>query len=569
MVYRQQRRRAQTAPLLEALRRQVESLARTTHADRDDLIFTLIEAGEFTSAVLDTHFPARDGVDDVSESCLEIVARLAAAADAAWRGRHRDSAVERYGALKAVDRCQSLELPREVSLSVSEGFAYYAVGPELYAEAARGWVRHQRPDAAWCVGLRTIGVTLAATVAGALEAEHVRTRLLSLRPHGHPFDRQPVLDDILRQAIAASSNDWWLVIDEGPGISGSSIAGAARVLRRAGVPTSRIVLMPGYAPDINRLSEGARAEWSRHEIVAADFERTWLDSGRLAAAAGTTALIDVGAGKWRDRATVPGGRPAIHPSHERRKFIVEPAGQPALLKFAGYGRYGRELAHRAAVAADEGFAPAVIGLAEGWLRYEYVASDFGVDAIGGADITRAAEYLSFIRRTRTTSAEPNLDGLREMAITNARAVAGDTAALVLGSLPIHDPPAVVLTDGHMRSHEWVRRQQGLQKSDGVEHGDDHFFPGPCDIAWDLAGVIEEWQLDSTGAAMLIEHYEASSGDDRVARRLPFYRAAYVAFRAAYTALARDQLRGTPDAAGLARDHRRYRERLEALSSCVC
>ena len=26
------------------------------------------------------------------------------------------------------------------------------------------------------------------------------------------------------------------------------------------------------------------------------------------------------------------------------------------------------------------------------------------------------------------------------------------------------------------------------------HGDDHFFPGPTDIAWDLAGTIVEWEL---------------------------------------------------------------------------
>ena len=42
----------------------------------------------------------------------------------------------------------------------------------------------------------------------------------------------------------------------------------------------------------------------------------------------------------------------------------------------------------------------------------------------------------------------------------------------------------------MGPHAWLRDENGrLIKTNGSVHGDDHFFPGPCDIAWDLAGAF--------------------------------------------------------------------------------
>ena len=44
---------------------------------------------------------------------------------------------------------------------------------------------------------------------------------------------------------------------------------------------------------------------------------------------------------------------------------------------------------------------------------------------------------------------------------------------------------------HLAPHEWLRLDDGnVRKTDAIAHGDDHLFPGPTDIAWDLAGAIE-------------------------------------------------------------------------------
>src|SRR5207244_3469305 len=61
-------------------------------------------------------------------------------------------------------------------------------------------------------------------------------------------------------------------------------------------------------------------------------------------------------------------------------------------------------------------------------------------------------------------------------------------------LPIERP---VIADGRMQPHKWLCTADRLWlKLDGTTHGDDHFFPGPCDIAWDIAGAIVEWELDA-------------------------------------------------------------------------
>src|SRR5207302_4552914 len=68
----------------------------------------------------------------------------------------------------------------------------------------------------------------------------------------------------------------------------------------------------------------------------------------------------------------------------------------------------------------------------------------------------------------------------------------------------------VLVDGRMQPHEWIRSKDGtIIKVDGCTHGDDHFFPGPTDIAWDLAGAIVEWSLDRKSTRLNSSHVKIS------------------------------------------------------------
>src|SRR5207237_9027363 len=110
----------------------------------------------------------------------------------------------------------------------------------------------------------------------------------------------------------------------------------------------------------------------------------------------------------------------------------------------------------------------------------------------------------------------------------------------------------VIADARMMPYESLRTTSGtMVKADGAGHGDDHFFPGPCDIAWDLAGAIVEWRMPPASADSFLREYQHRSGDDARAR-LPFWMAAYLAFRAGWCMLAAQAMSGTEDAPRLER-----------------
>jgi hypothetical protein len=568
MIYRQQRRVTDTRSLLRQIEHQILNLQRTVGPDYDALVHVLIDAGEFASAVADEFARDGDGMHPVSTSALEVALALARATEAGWYGDVAACHSALDAAATRVSGCAATDLPSLIRLSVSEGFAYYALGPELYAEAAHRWAAEQAPSAVWCIGLRTIGLTLAAVASAALQRRGIDAHTVSVRPRGHPFDRRPTLDAHLARALASSANAWWLVIDEGPGLSGSSMAGVARYLLEGGVPAERVVMMPAYQPDPTRFSGSTRPIWERLRVHAANYDATWTRHDRLPSVLNADWLDDIAGGTWRNRKPLNGAMPAVNPQHERRKYIAHRRDERAFVKFCGYGRYGERIRQRAAEAAGEGWSPAVRHIRHGWLEYEWLDEPFGVGDVAEEDLARVADYVAFVARTRRVTSAHDAAEFAHMAVHNAREFGGDDAARAMESIARHEPEHPVLADGHMRPHEWARRRTGLCKADGTEHGDDHFFPGPCDIAWDLAGAIDEWGLTDDAAGHLVRRYAAVSGDRTIGARLPFYRAAYLAFRAAATAFGRDQLPATDDGLLFAREHACYRQRLSAVLACA-
>jgi len=121
-----------------------------------------------------------------------------------------------------------------------------------------------------------------------------------------------------------------------------------------------------------------------------------------------------------------------------------------------------------------------------------------------------------------------------------------------------------LCDSRMQPHEW--RELGGDKwfkLDASTHGDDHFFPGPTDIAWDLAGVCVEWQLDPDGRDFLLAEYRRVSGD-HAAQRLPGYEIAYTAFRLGWSRMAAASVCATGEERRLSQDAARHRGGLDRI-----
>jgi hypothetical protein len=180
-----------------------------------------------------------------------------------------------------LQRCHSalekvLSIGRELAIKIPEGFAFYSLYPEQYCDATLEWLRGKRfsgPETILVVGIRSIGTTLSAVVKATLAVKGCNGRRFTVRPSGHPFRRFVELpkETFLPTAIVA---------DEGPGLSGSSMAATAIALRQAGVRD--VTFFPGHSnPPGSAASVEVRAIWSETpKIVAPSIERGWIQPCR-------------------------------------------------------------------------------------------------------------------------------------------------------------------------------------------------------------------------------------------------------------------------------------------------
>jgi len=128
------------------------------------------------------------------------------------------------------------------------------------------------------------------------------------------------------------------------------------------------------------------------------------------------------------------------------------------------------------------------------------------------------------------------------------------------------PSSLVVVDGHMQPHEWLRTSvPTLLKTDASTHGDDHFFPGPTDIAWDLAGVAVEWNLHPDTLEFFLARFTRLTGDD-VRPKLPVFMLAYSVFRLSWCKMAMSTGIDSSEQFRLRTAYRRYRHlALEQMS----
>ncbi len=389
-------------------------------------------------------------------------------------------------------------IPRgTVRLRVAEGYAYYALYPETYFAAAHLFRSGRTPGTAVCVGVRSIGTSLSAVVGAALEAEGWHVLSVTLRPRGAPFQRRPVLTSDLARWVESRRDADFLIIDEGPGLSGSSMCGVAGVISGLGVPDRRITLFPSWSADEGTFnSEDVAPALAPAREVLLFFRGHLAVTRHSRAEAGRSCPVAAGgAAAMRTQRIYP----AVHPQHERRKYLATlPSGEQILFKFAGLGRYGEAKHARAEQLAEAGFTPRVLGLRDGFLMQSFVPGrPLRLADADAALMSAAARYLAHLRCSSDESLicwEP----LLEMIEVNISEGLGPVWRDRLGDLGRFRPlligaPAVAV-DGRMMPHEWLATPQGLVKTDATDHGDDHFFPGPQDIAWDVAGFAVEFGL---------------------------------------------------------------------------
>jgi hypothetical protein len=527
LVFRQGRRCVSGEALKRLLSDRVAALS--TAASQDELLTALLCAGELECGVADSGcFPeaAQNITDDLAEALV---------------------------GLKTSARCDLLEmlsgcsLQEQVSISVPEGFAYYALHPLPYSEVITRLP--ELGNAVAVLGIRSIGSTLSAMVAAGLRKQGKKASRITVRPQGHPYNRELRLSgeqkEFVRLALAENAD--FLVVDEGPGLSGSSFLSVAEALLEQQVPAQKMTLICGHQPDFAsfRAHEGQRrAERFRWIAVDATARRP------------EQAEDFVGGGSWREKLFPDQNAwPETWTSFERLKYLSSQKERPLrLFKFLGLGHYGEEVLRREQRVAQAGLGPEPRSESDGFASYTWLnarpmsAADLDEDVI-----CRLAEYCAF-RAEAFPADSQDLDGLQLMAEHN------------LAQLGVDLPVSLrcersVIVDGRMQPHEWLLTASGkMLKADSGSHGDDHFFPGPTDIAWDLAGAIVEWGLNQEQANALLKIYCELSGDDPAAR-IDDFTIAYTVFRSAYCLMAANALAGSDEGIRMKRASEKYRNSL--------
>ena len=530
---------------------------------RDTIVDLFVDFGEAYAAVADGVMPRVDDVCPALEPWSAVMALLGDAVCA--RHADDDDACGRSLRAAAVGLDALAPLAAQlahVAAGVHEGFAYFALFPEQYVRAAEEFVRTLKPSAVTLLGLRGIGAPLAFLVASAAARAGIEVSVFSARPRGHPFARRLDLSAALLRRIASGAAGYAAVVDEGPGLSGSSFAAGVDAFLSAGFAQHRIVLFPSWRPRPAALKSGrARAVFETTRQFVTDFQHVFRDGD----------TVDYSGGLWR--AAVYGrdhaSWPAVNPQHERRKYR-SPDGR-IISRFAGFGRHGEALHRRAETLAATGFVAPPHGvdsgfLAETWLDGTPLDSNAGSLS---AFLETVAAYIAFVGRTFATGRAAPTEDLVEMIRVNSEE-AGIPVEFIrdrLDRVNLSVPGAEVAVDGRMLPHEWIQIGDRFVKTDALDHHADDFLPGCRDIAWDLAGTIVEFNLRASAAAVLVERYWRRSGDDSIRYRLRFYITAYAAYRLGYAAFAAASLAGTPDAVRFTTLQNRYRRSLVERARC--
>ncbi|MDB6109505.1 MAG: glutamate-semialdehyde -aminomutase-like protein [Pedosphaera sp.] len=569
LIYGDPQFQATTEELLAGLR---YHLTRTRLDDLDSLRALMIQAGQFEQAISDAD------PDQRMERSAVVITNLAAAAFYATYAKSQiklpPSIHSANTALAHLSQAlQSIPHLRDKSLSVKipEGFEFYALYPEQHCHSALKWATDTQVSApnraVLVIGIRSIGTTLSALVMVTLEAAGWNPKRITVRPVGCSFDRTV---DLPRSSLVEIKHA--LVVDEGPGLSGSSMAAVARSWVSAGLRHADVSFLPGHhRPPGQAASADIHRWWAATTRYVTPLEELRWDGLALtdSLAAKSQELCDatqpfphikdLSGGLWReslysDQTEYP---PAAI-TFERLKFRCSAdAGFSVFWKFTGSGALhspGHTCAstalHRLTERAHNGWGPQPLGLFRSFVALPWIEGRPLSEADGRnpSVLSHIARYLADVSGPPLTASEQSaaLARVTNLLYWNIKEVFGDglaNRALAASERIRNLRPCPTAGDGRLAPHEWMRTADGIiLKLDGAGHDLDHTLIGCQPLYWDVAGTMIEWQLSKPLCSTFLAVLEAR-GVSLCPEALPFFCAAYAAFRMGQFSLCADAFTG--------------------------
>ena len=570
----------------EAVRLACQQIDKTSINSVGELRTLLIQLGQLEQGISDTEHCAH------ARKTVERATDLAAEAFCSAYGRENSSipAVDSPITLSNLKLLLSSIEPCETPLTIKipEGFAFYAVYPEQYCLATIAWHQKQSSPAGnrvLVIGLRSIGTSLSAVVTATLKLLNYEVQRITVRPSGPPFEREV-------EFSVQTDAQFALVVDEGPGISGSSMAIVAETLCGCGFSLEKIIFFPGHtnlptAPQremtrqiwnsVSRyVTDISEVSWNRKTLQ----ERLAKNSSELTNAE-VISIKDLGKGLWREHVFKDNSNwPAVFPSLDRAKFLVETANRSRILwKFYGLcfaEGFHIPMAEQTSAEmnnlAQHSLIPAPLACVDGFVAMHWKEDQ----RLTKADVENDAIFQEVVRYIVNASGPVLSDSENNAALTRIRKILyWNTAKAIDTNLAqrLNDWAEWIRVpagfprygDGRMAMYEWVQTSAGMiLKTNGVMHHCDHMYVGIQPIHWDIAGVIVEWDLNSLRKGRLISLIRRFISKC-TPEQIEFYCCAYAAFRLGICVLAAEaasilEKQRLSSAAGF------YRRRLLSASS---
>lgn len=532
----------------------------------ENAVELLIETGELETGITDIICNNYDCLNDEIVQCRKMSVLAGTIFHSLWA-----SGTLLTNNLQKIKFCLQriksfTKLPQKITIGVPEGFVYYSLYPEIYLEAAEKFYLEEKPKKVIVIGLRSIGTQLSALVTAYLESYGCEVTTITLRPKGHPFNRHVVLSDKLKELFKNSIDTFVAIVDEGPGLSGSSIGGTLQEMLGLGIATEKTVIFPSWLPDSSSfISNTARNLWNRYKKYVGSFENQWIFNGKLEQFTGKKVVYDLSAGIWREHfITNKNEYPPVHPHHERRKYLLvdcymeDPVKQIA--KFAGLGKFGRNNYRRALQLSESRYIPKVAGYTAGFILMDYVNGDIlNSNSVNDKLIDFVTDYLGFIKRNMPVTQCVSYDHMMQMIYENVKEGLGERWCLQVDKLKkiprSYYDQEVVKIDGRMMPHEFLQTDTGILKTDFLEHHNDQFFHGPQNIAWDIAAFCVEFNLDQKKRSDFLE--KVITVDKQINTHISFFTIAYLSYRLGYVSLASESIAGGPDSLRFLNMKKRY------------
>lgn len=365
----------------------------------------------------------------------------------------------------------------DLTISIQEGFAYYAVYPEQYRRAVDKYFLENKNDVV-VIGLRNIGTALSAVVSSELIRNNINVKSFTLRPRGEWYNRYQIFSQKLKTFIYENKNSNFLIVDEGPGKTGTSISGTIKELNKLGITFNNIIIFPSYYPDLSKLDE----VWSKCKIYVQLFNP--IEENK----------------KYEKIEKIEGKN-----IFDKLKYKLHYNNDNYFCKFVGLGEYGIKAFDKAKIFYENDFSPEPLKLEDGFIYFKYIDNFLKKDYIVEDFLIFAAKYYSFLIKKFKTIPSHSFNELDEIISYNLNEKI---------QRKFEEQYAIEI-DGLPELSSFCKIGNKFYKTGNNNYPLRHTLPGNIDYHYDLAAFIIENKLSKEQIKIFLNGVEAKKEEEKI------------------------------------------------------